>query len=86
MPLVTIRISTGRDTAAIRALVQRVSTAVSESLAVPLERVTVHVVELPDDRIGRGGKLVADAREHPRPQTTRPTEEKVPNHGLLDPR
>jgi 4-oxalocrotonate tautomerase len=62
MPLVTIRLVSGRDTESIRALVERVSVAVSDSLELPLERVTVHVLELAGDRVAKGGKLVGDAR------------------------
>jgi 4-oxalocrotonate tautomerase len=60
MPLVSIRLVAGRDTEEIRTLVRKLSEAASEALQLPIERVRVHVIELPADRIGRGGRLASD--------------------------
>lgn len=60
MPLVSIRLVAGRSDEELRRLVAGVSNAVSDSLDVPLERVNVHIFELPESRIGRGGQLACD--------------------------
>jgi 4-oxalocrotonate tautomerase family enzyme len=65
MPLISIRLVAGRDDETIRALVSKVSEAAAEALDIPLERVGVHVFELPKDRIGRGGRLVSDSEATP---------------------
>lgn len=61
MPLVSIRLVAGRSVEEKRALVGAVSEAVATSLGVPLERVGVHLIELPPENIGRGGRLASDA-------------------------
>jgi 4-oxalocrotonate tautomerase family enzyme len=65
MPLISIRLVAGRDTAQIRTLVAKVSEAAAQALDVPLERVGVHVIELPADRVGRGGQLASDSEARP---------------------
>jgi 4-oxalocrotonate tautomerase len=60
MPLISIRLVRGRRDDEIRELVRRVSDAASETLDVPVERISVHVFELPPNRIGRGGRLADD--------------------------
>lgn len=70
MPLISIRLVAGRDVAQLRTLVSEVSKATATALDIPVERVTVHLLELALDRVGRGGELLGDVM----PQTARPTE------------
>lgn len=65
MPLVSIRLVAGRSTDELRTLAAAVSEAVATTLDVPIERVGVHLIELPADRIARGGRLVADGDRRP---------------------
>jgi 4-oxalocrotonate tautomerase family enzyme len=57
MPLISIRLAVGRDRDALAKLVAALSAAAADALDVPIERVTVHIFELDDDHIGRGGRL-----------------------------
>jgi 4-oxalocrotonate tautomerase len=60
MPLISIRLRSGRSTEELRMLVKDVSEATSAALDVPVERVVVHLFELDPQHIGRGGELLAD--------------------------
>jgi 4-oxalocrotonate tautomerase family enzyme len=60
VPLISIRLVSGRDEEVLRKLVLGVSEAASEALDIPVERIGVHLFELDPDRVGRGGKLVSD--------------------------
>lgn len=61
MPAITIRLAGQRSTEQLRRLVKDVSEAAAGALDLPLERVTVHVFELPTDHVGRAGVLACDA-------------------------
>lgn len=60
MPLISIRLAPGRTDAQLGELVRAVSEATATALDVPLERVGVHLFEVPPNRVGRGGKLVSE--------------------------
>lgn len=60
MPLISIRLVSGRSPDELRRLVHDVSAATAAALDVPLERVGVHLFELEPDRVGRGGRLLSD--------------------------
>jgi 4-oxalocrotonate tautomerase family enzyme len=60
VPLISIRLVSGRSEEELRKLVLGVSAATSEALDVPLERVGVHLFELEPGQVGRGGKLLSD--------------------------
>jgi 4-oxalocrotonate tautomerase len=62
VPLITIRLVAGRSDAELADLVGAVSSAAAAALDVPIERVTVHVMELPATRVGRGGRLLREPR------------------------
>ncbi|MCW3062923.1 MAG: Tautomerase enzyme [Solirubrobacterales bacterium] len=47
--------SAGRSDAEVGALVKALTEAVEAALGIDRERITVHVHELPPDRIARGG-------------------------------
>jgi 4-oxalocrotonate tautomerase family enzyme len=64
VPLISIRLVAGRDEAQLRTLVAEVSEAAAGALDVPVKNITVHVFEIAPERIGRGGRLLADG---PRP-------------------
>lgn len=55
MPIVNIQILQGRDTAKVTELMSRVADTVSETLAVPKERVRVLVTEVPKTHWSVGG-------------------------------
>lgn len=60
MPLISIRLKTGRSREELEDLVRGVSEATAEALDVPVEGVGVHLFELAPDRVGRGGRLGGD--------------------------
>lgn len=61
MPAITIRLVGERSTEELRRLVRDVSHAAAGALDLPLERVSVHIFELPPDHVGRAGVLACDA-------------------------
>jgi 4-oxalocrotonate tautomerase family enzyme len=61
VPLISIRLVAGRPEDELRDLVSGVSEATASALDVAIERVTVHLIELPPERVGRGGRLISDA-------------------------
>jgi phenylpyruvate tautomerase PptA (4-oxalocrotonate tautomerase family) len=60
VPLITIRLTAGRSDADLAELVRAVSSAAARALDVPIERISLHLFELPPDRIARGGRLLLD--------------------------
>jgi 4-oxalocrotonate tautomerase family enzyme len=60
VPLISIRLVAGRSEEQLAELVEGVSVAAADALALPVERIGVHIFELPPARIARGGRLLAD--------------------------
>jgi phenylpyruvate tautomerase PptA (4-oxalocrotonate tautomerase family) len=60
VPLITIRLVAGRSDAELADLVSAVSSAAAASLDVPIDRIGVHLFEMPPTRVGRGGRLLRD--------------------------
>ncbi|WP_078393058.1 2-hydroxymuconate tautomerase [Shouchella patagoniensis] len=60
MPIVHIQILEGRTTEQKRALVERVTTAVSETINSPAERVSVVIDEMKTENFAVGGVLQSD--------------------------
>ncbi|WP_054706500.1 2-hydroxymuconate tautomerase [Bacillus sp. JCM 19041] len=60
MPIVNIQILEGRTTEQKRALVERVTAAVSETINSPAERVSVVIEEMKQENFAVGGVLQSD--------------------------
>ena len=60
MPIVHIQILEGRTTEQKRALVERVTTVVSETIHSPAERVSVVIDEMKTENFAVGGILQSD--------------------------
>lgn len=60
MPHVVVRMIEGRTEEQKRALVQRVTDAVSETANAPKENVTVYIEEMPKTNYAVAGKLASD--------------------------
>jgi 4-oxalocrotonate tautomerase family enzyme len=61
MPLISIRLAAGRSDDQLAQLVEAVSAATSHTLAIPVERIGVHLFELEPNRVARGGRLASEA-------------------------
>jgi 4-oxalocrotonate tautomerase len=61
MPIVTIRMAKGRDIDVKRRLAAEVTRAVSESLGLPAELVSLQIEEFERDNWATGGQLHIDA-------------------------
>jgi 4-oxalocrotonate tautomerase family enzyme len=60
MPIVQVELLEGRTTEQKRALVEKVTQAVVESVGAPAENVTVIIRDMPKENLGRAGKLECD--------------------------
>ncbi len=60
MPVVQVHLKAGRTVAQKRALVARITDALTEEVGAARERVHVIVNEVPEDSWGRGGTLLSD--------------------------
>ena len=60
MPIVQIDMLEGRTVDQKRALVQKVTEAITETANCPASAVTVILREMPKENLGQGGKLRAD--------------------------
>ena len=60
MPYVTVKMLEGRNDEQKRALVEKVTAAVSESVNAPVENVTVFIEEMPKNHYGVAGRLFSD--------------------------
>lgn len=60
MPYVTVKMLEGRTEDQKRALVEKVSEAVSETTGAPIENVTVFIEDLKKANYGTKGKLFSD--------------------------
>ena len=59
MPYVTVKMLEGRTDEQKRALVEKVTAAVSETVNAPVENVIVFIEEMPKNHYGVAGKLLA---------------------------
>jgi len=62
MPIALIKIIEGRSPEEKRQLIESVSRAMADNLAMPLDAVRVLLHEYPSGHWGRGGRLVSDIR------------------------
>ena len=60
MPHVIVRMLEGRTQDQKRALVEKVTAAVSETAGAPAEKVTVYIEEMPKNHYAEAGKLKSD--------------------------
>lgn len=60
MPYVTVKMLEGRTEDQKRALVEKVTEAVSETTGAPTEKVVVFIEDLPKSHYGVNGKLASD--------------------------
>lgn len=60
MPYVTVKMLEGRTDEQKRALVEKVTAAVSKTVNAPVENVTVFIEEMPKNHYGTAGKLFSD--------------------------
>ena len=60
MPYVTVKMLEGRTDDQKRALVEKVTAAVSETVNAPVENVTVFIEEMPKNHYATAGKLFSD--------------------------
>lgn len=60
MPIVQIDMLEGRTTEQKRALVKKVTEAISETARCPQDAVTIVIREMPKEHLGQGGILRAD--------------------------
>lgn len=60
MPYVTVKMLEGRNDEQKRALVEKVTAAVVESVNAPIENVVVFIEEMPKNHYGNAGKLFSD--------------------------
>lgn len=60
MPIVQVELLEGRTIEQKRALVQKVTQAIVESVGAPAENVTVIIRDMPKENLGRAGKLEYD--------------------------
>jgi 4-oxalocrotonate tautomerase len=58
MPLVEIKILTGRTPQQKQQMVEQVTQAIATTIDVPLEKVKIHIVEMPPEHYAVGGKLI----------------------------
>lgn len=63
MPIVQIHLLKGRSIDQKRALVERVTKAVSETVNAPLEAVEVIISEMERENFSRAGVLIADQKK-----------------------
>ncbi|MEK3806822.1 2-hydroxymuconate tautomerase [Metabacillus sp. SLBN-84] len=60
MPYVTVKMLEGRTEDQKKALVEKVTAAVSETTGAPAEKVTVFIEEMSKNHYGVGGKRLSD--------------------------
>lgn len=60
MPIVKIDMLEGRSLEEKRALVEKVTEAISETVSCPKENVTIIIREMTAQHLGKGGRLRAD--------------------------
>ena len=60
MPYVTVKMLEGRTDDQKRALVEKVTTAVSETTGAPVENVVVFIEDMPKSHYAVAGKLFSD--------------------------
>ena len=60
MPIVQIDLLEGRTIDQKRALVKKVTEAITESVQCPPEAVTIMIREMPPEHLGKAGKLRSD--------------------------
>jgi len=61
MPVVTIRMAEGRTLEQKRILTAEITAAITRTLGVDPERVTLFFEELPTENIARAGKLLSES-------------------------
>lgn len=61
MPIVTVKMLEGRTLEQKKALVEKVTAAVSETTGAPTERVTVVIEEMAKHHFAQNGKLASEA-------------------------
>ncbi|WP_088007648.1 2-hydroxymuconate tautomerase [Indiicoccus explosivorum] len=61
MPYVTVKMLEGRTEDQKRALVEKVTAAVSETVDAPPENVVVFIEDMKKSNLGKNGKLQSDA-------------------------
>ena len=62
MPLVTIKIIEGRTVEQKRKMARDVTEAIAKNIDCPPTAVTIDIVELKEENIAAGGKLLCDGR------------------------
>ena len=60
MPIVQVELLEGRTIEQKRALVEKVTQAIVESVGAPAENVTVIIRDMPKENLGKAGKLEYD--------------------------
>lgn len=60
MPYVTVKMLAGRTDDQKKALIEKVTTAVSETTGAPTEKIVVFIDEMTKDNYGLGGKRLID--------------------------
>ena len=60
MPIVQVELLEGRTVAQKRALVEKVTQAIVESLGAPAEKVTIIIRDMPKENYAKAGKLASD--------------------------
>ncbi|MGP1909496.1 2-hydroxymuconate tautomerase [Metabacillus sp. JX24] len=60
MPYVTVKMLEGRTEDQKKALVEKVTAAVSETTGAPAEKVTIFIEEMSNNHYGVGGKRLSD--------------------------
>lgn len=60
MPFITVKILEGRTDEQKRALIEKVTDAVSETIDAPKERISVYIEEMQKNHFGTAGKRISD--------------------------
>ena len=60
MPLVTIKVLEGRDVEQKRGIVKDVTEAIVKNIGCPPEAVSIDIIDLKPENIGKAGKLFTD--------------------------
>jgi 4-oxalocrotonate tautomerase len=62
MPIVEVTLVNGRSQEELRAMISAVTTAVSETLAAPVQNIRVIIREVPTTHFAAGGVTIAERR------------------------
>lgn len=60
MPIVTVKMLEGRTDDQKRALVEKVTAAVSETVNAPIETISVYIEEMAKNNFGKAGVRISD--------------------------